>query len=185
MIVLASASPRRCDLLRVAGIEHRVVPGGVDEGADPALPPEALVVLLAERKARAAAHASGGDLVLGADTVVVLDGKILGKPGTTARARDSLRRLSGRSHEVYTGLFLLDPATGRSVSRFERTEVTFRRITAAEIDAYVETGEPLDKAGGYGVQGRAGEFVHDIKGSLDNVIGLPVETLRVMLEELA
>ena len=183
--MLASASPRRRELLRGAGIEHRVGPTGVDESVDSGLSPEDVVLVLAERKARAALPASAGDPVLGADTVVALDGELLDKPCTPDRARSSLRRLSGRAHEVFTGLYLLDPSAGRSASRVVRTEVTFRELAAAEIEAYVDSGEPLDKAGAYGIQGAAREFVEAVRGPVDNVIGLPVDALREMLEELS
>lgn len=122
-------------------------------------------------------------LVLGADTIVVLDGEILGKPASEEHARLLLARLSGREHEVVTGVCLLDAATGRARTRAVSSRVRFREIGSEEIGAYVATGEPLDKAGAYGIQGGAAAFVEELVGSRDNVIGLPVDEVREMLAE--
>lgn len=182
MLLLASASPRRRELLEEAGVEFLILPVDVDETPPPGLPPEEVVVTLAERKARAAAARTHHRPVLGADTVVALDGEILGKPSSPGDAGVMLRRLSGRAHEVWTGICLLPTEPGTPRTRAERTSVTFRELTLPEIAEYVAGGEPRDKAGSYAIQGEGGKFVENVEGSLSNVIGLPVETLREMLE---
>ncbi len=182
MLVLASASPRRRALLGEADIEFEVLPVDVDETPPPDLPPEEVVIVLAGRKARAAAALTGRRPVVGADTIVVLDGAILGKPASDAEAASTLSRLSGRSHVVLTGICVIPAAPAVPRTCAVATGVTFRELTPGEIDAYVATGEPRDKAGSYGIQGEAGNFVAKVDGSRSNVIGLPVETLREMLE---
>jgi septum formation protein len=184
VLALASASPRRKALLEAAGIEHRVLPVHVDESLPPGLDPRASVSRLAERKARAAARRLGEGAVLAADTAVWLDGKMLGKPGSPAEAVETLGRLSGREHVVLTGVCLIDAATGETVTRVVSSRVRFRELSREEIEAYVATGEPLDKAGAYGIQGAASAFVAELEGSYENVVGLPVEEVREMLEEL-
>lgn len=182
MIVLASASPRRRRLLTEAGIDHIVRAAQVDESFDSALSPEAVVLLLAERKVRDVAGREPGRIVLGADTVVVLHGSILGKPADAAEARRILGRLSGRTHRVLTGVFLLNSGTGEHRELVATSCVTFRDLVPGEIDAYVESGEPIDKAGAYGIQGAGSAFVVQLEGSYENVVGLPVEEVRRLLE---
>ena len=172
-IVLASASPRRLDLLRRIGVEPTVHPADVDEAPRAGESPHALVRRLARKKAEATPDTDV--LVVAADTVVVLDDQILGKPADDAEARAMLRSLSGRSHTVLTGVHVLHG--GRAAADVERTVVDFRPLSDDEIDAYVATGEPFDKAGGYGIQGAAGVFVRSITGSDSNVVGLPLATL--------
>jgi len=183
MIVLASASPRRRELLAEAGIDHVVRSADIDEAFDGALSPEDAVLLLAERKVRCVADHSARELVLGADTVVVLDGLILGKPATPADARQMLGRLSGRTHRVLTGVFLLNTRTGAHRGLVVISRVTFRALEPVEIAAYVDTGDPLDKAGAYGIQSGGAAFVAHLDGSYENVVGLPVEEVRGLLEE--
>lgn len=181
MLILASASPRRRELLDRMGLAHVVVPADVDETPLPGEAPEELVSRLAEAKATHVlrAHAADRPVVLAADTVVVVDGTVLGKPADAADAAAMLRRLSGRTHEVLTGVAV---ARGDRVEVVvERTAVTFAELDDAEIAAYVGTGEPLDKAGAYGIQGRGGNFVTRIEGSYDNVVGLPTRTVRDLL----
>jgi septum formation protein len=178
--VLASASPRRAELLARAGIDFDTRPAHVDETPWPGEEPEAHVRRLAEAKARAVAVDHRGALVLGSDTIVVLDGRILGKPLDADEARAMLRALSGRAHDVLTGVALVIGDEARV--DVCRTRVWFRTLTAAEIDGYVATGEPMDKAGAYGIQGGAARFVERIEGSRSNVVGLPVEVVRAMLE---
>lgn len=175
MITLASASPRRRELLGAAGVEVEVRPADVDETPDPQERPRWYV----ERVARAKAMAVHGERVLAADTIVVLDGEILGKPLDPEAAAATLRRLAGRQHEVMTAVVL---RTGHVLrSRLVRTRVSFRPLTDDEIAAYVATGEPLDKAGAYGIQGRGGALVDRVVGSYTNVIGLPMrETLELL-----
>jgi septum formation protein len=181
VLVLASASPRRKALLAEAGIEHRVLPVDVDETPPPGVVPVEVALALAERKALAAATETDDRPLLAADTIVVLDGLILGKPADAADAAAMLRALSGRSHEVITGVCVLPSTREGILLRAVVTAVRFRELDDAEIDAYVASGEPLDKAGSYGIQGGAGKFVAELDGSLSNVIGLPVEEVREML----
>ena len=180
-IVLASSSPRRRALLEQMGIPFITRVQSADEHTDE--PPERAVGLLAERKARAVAEQLAGGLVLGADTLVALDGRALGKPRDAEDAREMLGKLSGRVHDVYTGVCLLDAATGRTAVHVERTAVTFRALAEAEIAAYIDGGEPMDKAGAYAIQGGAGAFVSAIEGSYSNVMGLPVEALTQMMAD--
>jgi septum formation protein len=183
VIVLASGSPRRTELLSRAGIAHRVVVPNVAERLRRDLEPGIAVAVLAERKARAVADRAKGRPVLAADTVVALDGEILGKPASRPDARAMLARLSGREHTVLTGVCLLDPGTGTAALRTVTSTVRFRRLDSEEIEAYVDSGEPLDKAGAYAIQGGAGEFVAELTGSYDNVVGLPVAEVREMLDK--
>lgn len=182
-IILASGSPRRRELLARLGWTFSVLAPDVDEDVQGA--PEAIVDALSERKARAAAAGIDGGVVLAADTLVALDGRALGKPRDEAEARRMLRALSGRAHEVLTGVCLMDAGSGRLQKRVERSRVAFRPLTDAEIDAYVATGEPMDKAGAYGVQGGARPFVERVDGSFENVMGLPIEVLEEMYAALA
>ena len=180
--VLASASPRRRDLLARLGLDFDVLPSGADETWPEATPPGPAAEIIASRKARDVARQRPEALVLGADTVVVLDGDILGKPPTPEDARATLARLSGRSHTVYTGLSLIHGE--RHVTTHEATEVTFAPLAASEIEAYVATGSPMDKAGAYGIQDDLGSlFVARIEGDFFNVVGLPLHRLYQTLRE--
>lgn len=182
-IILASGSPRRRELLGQMGVrDFRVLTPDIDERMDRALPPDRLVEAISAEKAGAvAAQAGAGALVIAADTVVALDGAVLGKPADPADARRMLAALSGRRHAVYTGFTVL--RDGRAVTRSEVTEVAFRALTAEEIDAYAATGEPLDKAGAYGIQGVGALLVEGIRGDYFNVMGLPVCALGRVLAE--
>ena len=183
-LLLASASPRRRELLAQLGVPFSVAPVDIDESPLVGEAPAALVSRLARAKAKAGlVVADPGQWVLGADTVVVLGPEILGKPGDQDAAVAMLRRLSGRVHTVHSGLFLARhglPGRGREV----RTRVWMREIGDPEIAAYVATGEPLGKAGGYAIQGRAAAFVRCITGSYSNVVGLPLFELDALLREL-
>ncbi len=187
MLVLASASPRRAMLLREGGYSFVTVKASVSEVLEERVVPELGVRQLATRKAQAGlTHwlKSGGDtqdIVLGADTMVVLNDQILGKPTSPEDAVQMLQKLSGRTHEVLTGVSLVS-GSGRFVEDVVKTIVHFRQLEAAEIMSYVVSGEPMDKAGAYGIQGEAGQFVTSIQGSLTNVIGLPMEYLTVQLK---
>jgi nucleoside triphosphate pyrophosphatase len=180
--VLASASPRRRALLDEAGLAFDVYPVDVDESPRPGEAAAAYVARLAEEKARRAANALPGRPVLGADTVVVIDGELLGKPADNAEAAAMLRRLSGRAHEVLTGVVVVFGEQVASV--VETTAVRFRDIAEDEIAWYVASGEPADKAGAYAIQGLASRFVAQIEGSYSNVVGLPVAAVLQILRKM-
>ena len=181
-LILASASPRRRELMDRFGVTYETIPARGGEHAPPGLTPGETVALLAEGKAAEVAAAAGADaVVIAADTVVELDGELLGKPGTPARAEEMLSRLSGRAHRVWTGVCVRQG--DRVLIRSEFTAVHFRPLSREEIRGYIATGEPLDKAGAYGYQGLASLFVERIEGDFFNVMGLPVCTLGLMLRE--
>jgi len=181
-IVLASGSPRRRALLADMGYSFDVCAPDVDETVSGT--PEEQVLSLAQRKAGAACARCPDAVVIAADTLVALDGATLGKPKDDAEAAAMLRRLSGRTHDVFTGLCVTDTATGRRALCAVRTRVRFRTLTDGEIRAYVATGEPRDKAGAYAIQGGAGAFVEEYIGSFSNVIGLPTERLGEILADM-
>ncbi len=183
---LASRSPRRADLLHAAGIEFELGPfPDVDESFPAWTTPEDAVRLLARRKADAVIDQCPGDVVLAADTLVFREADVLGKPSDSAHAVRMLRSLSGRTHGVCTGVALVSKTEGRSSRTVvaDTTWVTFRELSDEEIDAYVATGEPLDKAGAYAIQGGASGFVAAIEGDRDNVVGLPIRLVRYLLDE--
>lgn len=180
-IILASASPRRRDLLTLIGIAHTVAPADVDESVRSGERPEAYVERLAREKASAIASRHPGAAIIAADTTVVLDAVILGKPGNVAEAKAMLRRLSGHTHTVLTGMAVV--YAGRSASAVERVEVTFRDLTDREIAAYVATGEPMDKAGAYGIQGYGATIVDRIHGDYFSVMGLGLRRVVALLAE--
>ena len=180
-IILASGSPRRKELLTQAGLSFRVLVSDADERVDPALSPAEQVAAISRRKADAVAETVGSEpLIIAADTVVSFGGRVMGKPRDRAEAVGMLSALQGNTHEVYTGLTVRQGA--RIVTHAERTAVTFRPLSAEEIDAYVATGEPMDKAGAYGIQGLGGVFVEGIAGDYFNVMGLPLCRLAVILK---
>ena len=186
-LVLASASPARLATLRAAGIEPRVEVSGVDESVVTEPDPARFVAQLAELKARAVSERLGvsdDGWLLGCDSVLALDGEILGKPAGAADAVRRWRRMRGRSGVLHTGHFLLDLATGREVERSVATTVHFADVTDAEIEAYVATGEPLHVAGAFTVDGLGGAFVTGIEGDHHNVVGLSLPVLRGMFAEL-
>lgn len=183
-IYLASASPRRRELLRQIGVSYRLLPVVVDETPRPDEPPSSYVARLALAKARAGVSALGRRRlrpVLGADTAVVVDGAILGKPGDRAEGLAMLTRLSGREHRVFSSVALVTPT--RDAVRVQESRVRFRELTQAECAAYWDSGEPLDKAGGYGIQGRAAAFVAELRGSYSGVMGLPLFETAELLRE--
>ena len=171
-LILASASPRRKELLSLAGFDFDVITSAVDEVIDPALQPHELVVSLASQKAKAVAAQYTDKTVIGADTVVVLDGKVLGKPKDEQDAVRMLKALSGNTHEVYTGVYLVNGEKEKGF--FECTRVKFCTLTDEQIAAYVATHEPMDKAGSYGIQGKGCVLVEGIQGDYFNVVGFPV-----------
>ncbi len=175
-LVLASASPRRRELLTALGYRFTVHPALLDEAVLPGEDPTGHVVRLSEAKARAVAGREriAGRWFLGSDTVVVCDNAILGKPRDEREAATMLQTLSGRTHEVFSGYAVFDRRQQQMRSGAVKTRVTFRALTAAEIAGYIATGEPLDKAGAYGIQGRAAALVKEIAGSYSSVVGLPL-----------
>lgn len=173
-LILASKSPRRKELLEQAGLTFLVVPSCVDEKDISITKPENLVKTLAEAKARDVAGAYPESWVIGADTIVIIDGDILGKPDSTQTARRMIQQLNGQIHEVFTGYAIFCEAMQTCISGVEKTEVHFRNLSQQEIEWYIQTDEPYDKAGGYAIQGLGSFLVKRICGSYTNVVGLPV-----------
>lgn len=182
-LILASGSPRRRELLDKFGIDYEILPAQGEESAPPELTPGERVKALAAQKAEETAHRVNDPtaVILAADTLVELDGEVLGKPGAGERARAMLRALSGREHRVWSGVCIREGE--RILAESECTAVRFRTLSDAEIEAYIATGEPLDKAGAYGYQGLASLFVERIEGDFFNVMGLPVCRVGQMLRE--
>lgn len=183
-LVLASRSPRRSELLLRLGFVFEVIPSDVDEDVPTGTSPPRGVEIVALRKAEHVAAMREEALVLGSDTVVVMEGETLGKPSDASEAASMLARLSDRTHTVYSGIALIHRSSGRTVSAHEATQVTFGKLTDDEIDAYVRTGSPLDKAGAYGIQDDLGAFlVERIQGDYYNVVGLPLRRLYRTIRE--
>lgn len=182
-IVLASASPRRKELLEQLGLKFEVDPASDAENISQDLPPQELAVAVSVSKASAVAGRHKNSIIIAADTFGVLRGKIIGKPQTEAGARKMLKRLSGKVHSVITGFTVLDTGSGRIVTRSVETKVRIKKLTDEEIDAYVRTGEPLDKAGAYAIQGLGSVIVDGIEGDYYNVVGLPLAALADSLRE--
>jgi len=181
-VILASASPRRRELLATICADFTVVPSEVDETIE-ALPPAEATRHLALRKARAVASRAGRGLVLGADTMVVVDGEPLGKPADARGARAMLRRLRGRWHEVVTGVAVVDAASGREATTVVTSRVRMAAYPDSEIETYVASGAPFDKAGGYSIRDCGGALVDGLVGSYSNVVGLPLEATRRLLSD--
>lgn len=181
-LVLASASPRRRDLLQGLRLGFEVRSAAIDETVLPDELAEEHVLRLARSKARAVAR--DDELVLAADTVVVLGGRILGKPTGASEARKMLRQLAGRTHEVYSGVALFERNEDHMATARDRSEVRLASLTDEEIEWYVATGEPLDKAGSYAIQGLGALFVEAIVGNYTNVVGLPLPTTRALFRQL-
>ena len=184
-IILASGSPRRRELMEMLKVQNlEIIPAKGEEKEHPELSPAELVMELSRCKAAEVAQNHGGadTVVIGADTIVVLDGAVLGKPVDEADAERMLHALSGRSHRVYTGVCVM--SGGEMKQHAERTEVFFRTLSDGEIRRYIATGEPMDKAGAYGAQGFASLFVEKLEGDFFNVMGLPLCALGTMLKEI-
>lgn len=179
-LILASASPRRRELLGSLGISFEICPADVDEHID--LPADMAVFSLSRRKADAARRLHPGRWILAADTLVSADKRILGKPSDREEACRMLRFLSGRTHQVYTGVTVISP-DGRSFTEVDTSDVTFDRIGEEEIRSYVDSGEPMDKAGAYAIQGGAAKWISRLEGSPSGVIGLPLCLVRKLLRE--
>ncbi|MGN0549472.1 MAG: Maf family protein [Acutalibacteraceae bacterium] len=180
-IILASASPRRSELMTLAGFEFDVICADIDEIVPENALPQEVVMSLALQKAQAVAKDHGKSAVVGSDTVVALDGKILGKPHSEKEAVEMLRSLSGRTHKVYTGVAIV--CGDKVTSFFDETEVEFYPLNDEEIFDYVATGEPMDKAGAYGIQGRGAVLVKRINGDYFNVMGLPISKVYRELKD--
>ncbi len=187
-LLLASASPRRADLLHTAGFDFKIKPASVDENLRTNELPEAYVKRLAEAKASAVVEFAGNRTVLGADTIVVVNKQILGKPINAGDASRMLHLLSGRHHEVVTGITVIGPPlVGQErlrLTSFTTTRVEMVALSESEIEWYVSTGEPLDKAGAYAIQGLASRFITHIEGSYSNVVGLPISLVYSMLKKV-
>jgi len=183
-LILASKSPRRRYLLEQAGIEFSVIPSSFDENSVKLSSPDSYVRQLAESKAGDVAGQYPDSWVIGADTIVLIDGTILGKPGSRAEARTMLKILSGKTHQVLTGYCICCHRTGRLFSDAAKTDVQFKKLTQREIDWYIKSGEPFGKAGAYAIQGIGTFLVRRINGSYTNVVGLPVcEVVEFLINE--
>lgn len=186
-IILASASPRRKQLLNQMGIDHTIIVSEINEDDMRGLPPREMVEGLAQMKAKAVAdhleEAQKNSLVIGADTIVVLHGQILGKPNNEEEARKMLTLLSGKMHLVYTGVSVIRPTDGKEETFAQKTKIYMKHMSSDEIMQYILTKEPLDKAGSYGIQGKGGVFVEKIEGDYFSVMGLPIAKLYDTLKK--
>ncbi|MCL0063249.1 Maf family protein [Peptococcaceae bacterium] len=182
MLILASSSPRRHELLKMVGLSFEVEYPDISEDI-PFTKPDEMVKTLAEKKARAVADVKSEGLVIGSDTLVFCDGDILGKPKNKEHAVSMLLKLQGNVHYVYSGVAIVDAKTKKSAVDYRRTKVIFKPMNLDEINAYIEAEKPFDKAGAYGIQGRAAVFIEGIEGCYYNVIGLPLACLFSMLKE--
>ena len=180
MIILASASPRRKEIMQKYSYEIEVIPSNCEETVQDGLSPGQTARSLAEQKAKDVARSHPDDIVIGADTIVALDGEILGKPSSRDDAKKALQKLSGKTHEVITGVAIISGTEQEVYSAV--TKVKFYPISDEEIDEYIRTGEPMDKAGSYGIQGKGGLFVEKIDGDYENVVGLPTASLSRKLK---
>lgn len=183
MIILASASPRRREILAMTGLDFRVDAGDYEEVMDLPMEPHELARFLSRKKAESVAAKYRNALIIAADTFLLFEGRLLGKPRDERDARKMLTRLNGRSHSVITGFTVVDTGKRKSLSESVETKVWFRRLTAKEISSYVASGEPLDKAGAYGIQGLGALLVEKIEGDYFNVMGLPIGALAQALKE--
>ncbi|MFQ5754436.1 MAG: Maf family protein [bacterium] len=180
-LILASISPRRAALLKLIGLDFEVIDSKFNEQNECYTIPEIHVLEFAQKKALKVAENIKEGIIIGADTIVVLKDKILGKPRNTEEATEMLHQLSGKTHSVYTGFAIVDKPSGNMVSEFERTQVTFRHLEAGEIGRYVQTENPLDKAGAYGIQDKSAIFVDKVNGCFYNVVGFPITKFYVSL----
>ena len=183
-LILASKSPRRRYLLKQAGLQFSIIPSNLDEDSIPLCSPDSYVRRLAEAKAEDISQKYPESWVIGADTVVLIGNSLLGKPGSRSEARKMLKSLSGNTHQVLTGYCICRKASGRLFSETVKTDVCFKELTEIEIDWYIKSGEPFDKAGAYAIQGLGTFLVKRINGSYTNVVGLPVcEVLEFLINE--
>jgi septum formation protein len=184
-LILASASPRRCEMLRIMGLDFDVIPASVDETFRPEETPREHVLRLSGNKALSIARSHPDAWVLGADTIVVIAGEVLGKPGSPAEARSMLGKLSGREHEVFTGFSIVRQDRKIRINEAVGSSVVFRQISDGELAWYTATDEPYDKAGAYAVQGMGGCFIREVRGSCTNVVGLPLCEVIEALKRVA
>lgn len=184
MIILASTSPRRKQLLEQMGLEFTVVPSNVEEILNPALSPRQQVEALSRQKAEAVAKQYSDAIIIGADSMVALGDEVFGKPKDAQDARRMLKLLRGKMHRIATGFTLIDVAANRTIIKSVETNVWFRKIDPAEISSYIEKEKPFDKAGAYGIQDRGSLFVEKIEGDYFGAVGLPVFTLAKELKKL-
>lgn len=182
-IILASASPRRKEILDMTGLQFTVCAMDYEEDINLSLRPRELARFLSLKKAEAIAHRYNNAIIIAADTFIVFRGKRIGKPCSAKDARTILTLLNGKSHSVITGYTIFDTGTGKKISRSVETKVWFKKMTAREINAYVSTGESFDKAGAYAIQGRGAVFIKKIEGDFFNVVGLPLSSLTESLRE--
>jgi septum formation protein len=179
--ILASSSPRRKELLKQLNLDFEIMPSNIDEVLRGNTPAEMVRKLALEKAVSISSQSSKGKIIIGADTIVYLDGIIMGKPADEDDAFSMLKRLSGKAHEVYTGLALVNTSTNEIQSDYECTEVVIRDLSDKQIENYIKTGEPMDKAGAYAIQGKGSLIVKSIKGCYYNVVGLPIGKLGDML----
>lgn len=182
-IILASASPRRKELLKKIGLKFKVEPSNYEENMSPESEPDELAKSLSLEKAKLVAKNHKNALVIAADTFIVFEGKILGKPPTETEAKKMLETISGRQHSVITGFTIIDTENNKALSKSIETKVYIRKLTSNEIEAYVKSKEPLDKAGAYAIQGLGSVIVEKIEGDYFNVLGLPLSALAESLKE--
>lgn len=182
-IILASSSPRRRELLQNLGLAFTVITSDVDESIESELTPAQIVETLSLRKAKKVAEQREHGIVIGSDTIVVLDHRVLGKPVDEAEAFQMLLSLQGREHTVYSGVALIDASTGREEVAYSFTQVKMRNLTEQEIRAYIASGEPMDKAGSYAIQGIGATLVEGIKGDYFTVVGLPLNLTAQLLKK--
>jgi septum formation protein len=182
-IILASASPRRKELLEKTGLKFKVDESGIEERVAEGLTPHAVAKFLSREKARDVARRHKDCLIISADTIVVLKGKVFGKPKNEGESKMMLNALSGRAHYVISGFTILDTLSGKEISKTVETKVFLKRLDADEIDAYVRSGEPFGKAGAYGIQGLGSVMIRKIEGDFFNVVGLPLNALAENLKK--
>ena len=182
-VILASGSPRRFDLLKSVLDNFEVITSNYEEDMTLDMKPSELVKFLSKGKADEVAQREKG-IILGADTIVVLNGKVIGKPKSKEEAKETLKALSNNSHHVYTGFTIIDTENNKEIIDFEKTEIIFKELSDEKIEEYIKTGEPMDKAGAYGIQGLAKEFILKYNGSYNNIVGLPIEKVKEHLISL-
>lgn len=183
-IILASGSPRRKQILEQVGLNFTVEVSDYEEKSIPGVSPSEFVETLSLEKANVVAKNHNDAIIIGADTIVVLDNQILGKPKTKQDAREILKKLSGNTHSVFTGFTIIDTVNKRTITNHVETKIRFKNLSEEEILAYIETGEPMDKAGAYGVQDKGALFVEHIEGDYSSVMGLPIVKIFEILKEL-
>jgi len=184
-IILASQSPRRKDLLKQIGLEFEIDPSNYEEDMSLKMEPRKLAEFLSLGKAKDVAQRHKDSIIISADTIVAIDGEVFGKPKTPERAKYMLQKLSGKVHSVITGFTIIDAETQKQILKSVETKVYFKDLSEQEMDAYIASGEPLDKGGGYAIQGMAALFVEKIEGDYFNIVGLPILALTTELKKFS